>query len=93
MTFPPVPFQQDVEGIASGVPSCQFLAATREVNHKTSTQLENWLTLFDDIAAIHNDSLSGRLDHITVDEIVQKVTGYSGDHASDQKRLTGEFCD
>lgn len=91
-TFPPVPFQQDVEGITPGVPSRQFLAATQEVNHKTSTQLKNWLTLFDDIASIHNDSPSGSKNPITVDEIIQKVTGYSGDHAADQKKLAKEFC-
>ena len=73
------------------MPCRQFLASTREVNHKTSTQLENWLTLFDDIATIHNTSPSGSKNPITVDEILRKVTGYSGDHAADQKKLAKEF--
>ena len=91
-TFPPVPFQQDVVGVTTGAPVRQFLTSTREVNHKTSTQLENWLNLFGDIAAIHNDSPSGSKIPITLDEIVRKVTGYSGDHAADQKKLAKEFC-
>jgi len=91
-TFPPVPFQQNVEGVAPGVPFHLFLASTREVNHKTSTQFENWLTLFDDIATVHNDSPSGSKSPITLDEIIRKVTGYSGDHAADQKKLAKEFC-
>ena len=91
-TFPPVPFQQNINSITPGVPSRQFLASTREVSHKTSTQLENWLTLCDDIATINNNSPSGHKNPITVDEIVQKITGYSGDHASDQKLLAREFC-
>ena len=87
-----MPFQQNVEGVAPGVPFRQFLASTREVNHKTSTQFENWLTLFDDIATVHNDSPSGSKNPITLNEIVRKVTGYSGDHAADQKKLAKEFC-
>ena len=92
-TFPPVPFQQDVIGVTPGVPFHQFLASTREVNHKTSTQLGNWLTLFNDIVTIHNDSPSGSKNPIILDEIVRKVTGYSGDHAADQKKLAKEFCE
>ena len=79
--------------MVSGIPFRQFLASTREVNHKTSTQFENWLTLFDDIAAMHNESPSGSKDPISLDDIIQKVTGYSGDHAADQKKLAKEFCD
>jgi len=90
-TFPPVPFRQDVEGITPGVPSRQFLASIREVNHKTSTQLENWFALCDDIATISNNSPSGSENPITVNEIFQKVTGYSADHAADQKKLAKEI--
>ena len=79
-------------GVTPGVPFRQFLASTREVNHKTSTQLGNWLTLFDDIVKIHNESPSGSKNPITLDEIVRKITGYSGDHAADQKKLGNEFC-
>ena len=92
-TFPPVPFQQNVVGVTPGVPFHEFLASTREVNHKTSTQLGNWLALFNDIATIHNDSPSGSKSPITHDEIIRKVTGYSGDHAADQKKLAREFCE
>ena len=90
-TFPPVPFKQDIEGVTPGVPFRQFLASTREVNHKTSTQFENWLSLFDDIAAVHNESPSGSKNPITSNEIIRKVTGYSADHAADQKKLAKEF--
>jgi len=78
--------------VTPGKPVQQFLASTREVNHKTSTQFENWLTLFDDIATIHNESPSGSKNPITLNDIVQKVTSYSGDHAADQKKLAKEFC-
>ena len=74
-----------------GVPLRQFLASTREVNHKTSTQFENWLGLFDDIAVVHNESPSGSESPITSDEIIRKITGYSADHAVDQKKLAKEF--
>jgi len=90
-TYPPVPFHQDITGVMPGVPFRQFLASTREVNHKTSTQFENWLTLFDDIAAVHNESPSGSKNPITSNEIIRKVTGYSADHAADQKKLAKEL--
>ena len=73
------------------MPCRQFLSSTREVNHKTSTQLETWLTIFDDIVLIHNESPSGTNNPLTLDEIIRKVTGYSGDHAADQKKLAKEF--
>ena len=91
-TFPPVPFEQTVEGVTPGMPFRQFIGFTREVNHKTSTQFENWLTIFDDVATIHNDSPSGGKNPITLDYILREVTGYSGDHAADQKKLAKEFC-
>jgi hypothetical protein len=69
-TFPPVPLQQNIVGVTPGEPFRQFLASTREVNHKTSTQLENWLTLFGDIIDIHNDSPSGSENPMIMDEIV-----------------------
>ena len=90
-TFPPVPFEQNVVGVTPGVPVRQFLASVREVNHKTSTQLKTWLTLFDDITTTYNDSPSGSKSPMTLDEIIRKVTGYSGDHAADQKKLAKEF--
>ena len=76
-----------------GVPLRQFLASTREVNHKTSTQFENWLTLFNDVATIYNSSPSGKKNPINVGEILRNITGYTGDHAADQKKLAREFCE
>ena len=90
-TFPPIPFKQDVVGVTPGIPFRQFLAATREVNHKTSTQLENWFNLFDYIVNTHNDSPAGKKKPITLDDVVRKLTGYLGDHAPDQKKLGKEF--
>ena len=78
-------------GVTPGVPVRQFLASVREVNHKTSTQLKTWLTLFDDITTTYNDSPSGSKSPMTLDEIIRKVAGYSGDHAADQKKLAKEF--
>lgn len=54
--------------------------------------LDNWLTLLNDITAVYNDSPSGHKNPITVDDTVRKVTGYSGDHAADQKKLAKELC-
>lgn len=90
---PPIPFQQNAIGVTAGVPLRQFLASTREVNHKTFTQFKNRLTIFNDIATIHNDSPSGSKSPITLDEIIRRVTGYSGDHAVDQKKLAKVFCE
>jgi hypothetical protein len=41
----------------------------------------------------HNNSPSGSKKPITLDEIIRKVTGYTGDHAADQKKLAKEFCE
>ena len=90
-TFPPIPFERDVVGVTPGIPFRQFLAATREVNHKTSTQLENWFNLFNDIVNTYNDSPYGRKNPITLDVVVRKLTGYLGDHAADQKKLGKEL--
>lgn len=51
-----------------------------------------FLALFNDIAAMHNESPSGSKNPISLDDIIQKVTGYSGDHAADQKKLARVFC-
>ena len=95
-TFPPIPSANKAEGKAEGeskcVPHRRFLGTTREVNHKTSTQLENWIGLFADIASVYNESPSGSKDPIKAIEIGRKATGYSADHASDQMKLSKELC-
>jgi hypothetical protein len=89
---PPLPPTNEVEGEAKCVPRRRFLGTTREVNHKTSTQLENWIGLFTDIASVYNESPGGSKDPIKVTEIGRKATGYSADHAADQMKLLKELC-
>ena len=85
VTFPPIPSANELEGKVQCVPRRRFLGTTREVNHKTSTQLENWIGLFEDIASVHRESPGGS-------EIGRKATGYSADHAADQMKLSRELC-
>ena len=87
-TFPPPPPKNGVESEVECVPHRRFLGTTREVNHKTSTQLENWIGLLDDIASVYNESPVGSKDPIKVTEIGRKATGYSADHAADQMKLS-----
>ena len=90
--FPPIPPVNEVEGEAKCVPRRRFLGTTREVNHKTSTQLENWIGLFADIASVYNESPGGSKDPLKATEIGRKATGYSADHAADQVKLSKELC-
>lgn len=91
-TFPPVPSTNEANGEVNCVPRRRFLGATREVNHKTSTQLENWIGLHVDIASVNNESPGGSKDPIKATEIGRKATGYSADHAADQLKLSRELC-
>ena len=91
-TFPPPPPTDGAEGEAKHTLHRRFLGTTREVNHKTSTQLENWIGLLTDIASVHNESPGGAKDPIKIDEIGRKATGYSADHAADQMKLSKELC-
>jgi hypothetical protein len=91
-TFPPIPSTNEVESEAKCVPRRRFLGTTREVNHKTSTQLENWIGLLADISSVYNESPSGSKDPIKATEIGRKATGYSADHAADQMKLSKELC-
>ena len=90
MTFPP---ESSVDSTkeAGPTPHRRFLGTTREVNHKTSTQLENWLGLLTDIASVHNESPGGSKEPISATEIGRKATGYSADHAADQMKLSKEL--
>ena len=91
-TFPPIPTTNEVEGDVKCAPRRRFLSTTREVNHKTSTQLENWIGLFADISSVYNESPSGSKDPLKATEIGRKATGYSADHAADQMKLSKEMC-
>jgi len=90
-TFPPVLSANEVEGEAKCAPRRRFLGTTREVNHKTSTQLENWIGLFADISSVYNESPGGSKDPLKATEIGRKATGYSADHAADQMKLSKEM--
>ncbi|KAF9641986.1 hypothetical protein BDM02DRAFT_3106196, partial [Thelephora ganbajun] len=91
-TFPPIPSAGEAEGEASCVPRRRFLGTTREVNHKTSTQLENWIRLLVDITSVYNESPSGSKDPMKATEIGHKATGYLADHAADQMKLSKGLC-
>ena len=92
ITFPPTPPENGFEGEAQCMPHRRFLGTTRKVNHKTSTQLENWISLFVDITSVHRESPGRSTDLIKADEIWRKATGYSADHAADQMKLSRELC-
>ena len=92
-TFPPIPPTNDAEDEVNCAPHRRFLGTTREVNHKTSTQRENWIGLFADVASIYNESPEGSKFPLNPAEIGRKATGYSGDHAPDQMKLSKELHD
>ena len=73
------------------VPRRRFLGTTREVNHKTSTQLGNWIGLLADFSSVYNESPEGSKDPLKAAEIWCKATGYSVDHAADQVKLSREM--
>jgi hypothetical protein len=90
-TLPPVPPVNEVEGEVKCVPRRRFLGITREVNHKTSTQVENWIHLLADISSVYGESPGGSKDPVKATEIARKATGYSADHAADQMKLSREL--
>ena len=92
VTFPPIPPANKVEGVVQCFPRRRFLGTTHEVNHKTSTQLENWVGLLEDFSSTYNESPSGSKDPVKTAEIGRKATGYSADHAADQLKLSRELC-
>jgi len=90
-TYPPIPITNKAEGEAKCSPHRRFLGITREVNHKTSTQLENWIGLLADISSVYNKSPFGSKNPVATAEIGRKATGYSADHAADQVKLSKEL--
>lgn len=91
-TFPPVLSANNTEGAVKCFPCRRFLGIAREVNHKTSTQAENWIGLVNDICFIHKESPGGCEDSTSIAEIWSKATGFSADHAADQLKLSRELC-
>ena len=87
-----MPSANEGEGAVKCFPRRRFLGTTREVNHKTLTQLENWTGLFEDISSISNEGPSGSKDPIKAIEIGRKATGFSADHTADQLKLSKELC-
>jgi hypothetical protein len=88
---PPYHLLMKSTSTSSAFPISRFLGITREVNHKTSTQVENWIHLLADISAVHGESPGGSKDSVKATEIGRKATGYSGDHAADQMKLSREL--
>ena len=91
-TFPPVLSANNTEGTVKCFPRRRFLGIAREVNHKTSTQAENWIGLVNDIYFIYKESPGGSEDSTSIIKIWSKATGFSADHAADQLKLSRELC-
>lgn len=61
-----------------------------ELNHTTATQLEGWKDLLTHFCVEYNRHPDTKcvVDPAT---IWQKLRGYLGDHAADQKKLSGQL--
>ena len=90
-TFPPTLSPSELDGGVWQAPRRRFLGVTREVNHKTLTQLDNWIGLITDIKSVYEKSPTGSKEPMKDTEIGRKATGYSADHAADQQKLSKEL--
>jgi len=63
-----------------------------ELNHTTATQFEGWKILIGEFCATYNDHPDAKC---VVDpaSVWQLARGYLGDHAADQKKLSGMLED
>jgi hypothetical protein len=72
----------------SDPPKDLFLGITPEVNHTTATQFEGWKETIQHLCDDYNESPLGNMEPINPTCVWEKVKGYLGDHASDQKKLS-----
>jgi len=71
-------------------PKDSFMGVHPELNHTTATQLEGWKDLLTHFCVEYNRHPDTKcvVDPAT---IWQKLRGYLGDHAADQKKLSGQL--
>jgi hypothetical protein len=61
-----------------------------EINHTTATQFEGWKELVEQFCTTYNNHPDAKC---VVDpaHVWQQARGYLGDHAADQKKLSGQL--
>ena len=69
-------------------PKNSFIGVHPELNHTTATQFEGWKNLIAEFCATHNDHPDAKCV-VDPSNVWQLARGYLGDHAADQKKLSG----
>jgi len=69
-------------------PKDSFVGIRPELNHTTTTQLEGWKDSLYEFCASNNNHPDAKCI-VDPASIWQRVRGYLGDHAADQKKLSG----
>ena len=59
-----------------------------ELNHTTTTQLQGWKDTIYEFCASNNNNLDAKC-FVDPASVWQRARGYLGDHAADQKKLSG----
>ena len=71
-------------------PKDLFMGVHPELNHTTNTQLEGWKDIIDNFCVSYNTNPDAKCS-IDPASIWQRVHGYLGDHAADQKKLSSKL--
>jgi len=75
-------------------PACHpinlFIGVHPELNHTTATQFEGWKDLLDRLCTAYNDHPDAEC-FVDPASVWQLAHGYLGDHAADQKKLSGKL--
>ena len=71
-------------------PRDSFMGVHPELNHTTATQFEGWKSLINEFCVAYNSHPEAKC---IVDPayVWQQACGYLGDHAADQKKLSGQL--
>ncbi|KAA1466166.1 hypothetical protein DENSPDRAFT_768715 [Dentipellis sp. KUC8613] len=78
-------------GSGSNIPCLRALPVTLAPSHTSAQQLRGWNHRLSDICTLYNNSPLGKLDPLTIPEVLRKVKGMLSDHANDQKSLAAQF--
>ena len=71
-------------------PEDSFIGVHPELNHTTATQFEGWKEIIDNLCVAYNHHPEAKCI-VDSASVWQQAHGYLGDHAADQKKLSGKL--
>ena len=71
-------------------PKDSFIGVHLELNHTTATQFEGWKEIIDNLCAAYNCHPEAKCI-VDSASVWQQACGYLGNHAADQKKLSGKL--